>query len=198
MQHRRMALSARRLRNDGERGSVLVELTMIVPFLVLLVVGMLEMGLAWRDSSVVVGSAREGARVAAHLADAPGSDREAIRAIEASLGDLAGDATTITIYRAASADGSVPVNCNNVCNVYDAQTAFSLLDNDAYWECTPSGTALDSEWCPTDRENDIRSFDYIGIRVEVDHDWYAGAFPGDGLTLNSHTVMRLEPDPNGT
>ncbi len=51
-----------RLRGDG--GQAIVEFLIVVPALLLLVVGLLEFGTAWRTSQVVTNTAREGARIA--------------------------------------------------------------------------------------------------------------------------------------
>jgi hypothetical protein len=48
----------------GNRGQALVEAAVVLPLLLLLIVGMIEMSLAWRGYQVVTNAAREGARVA--------------------------------------------------------------------------------------------------------------------------------------
>jgi Flp pilus assembly protein TadG len=53
---------SRRLR--GRRGQALAEMALILPILLLLVFGMIEMSNAWRTFQIVTNSAREGARVA--------------------------------------------------------------------------------------------------------------------------------------
>lgn len=51
-----------RLLDEG--GQAFVEFLLVVPALLLLVVGILEFGVAWRTNQVVTNTAREGARVA--------------------------------------------------------------------------------------------------------------------------------------
>lgn len=53
---------SRRLGN--RRGQALAEMALILPVLLLLVFGMIEMSNAWRTFQIVTNSAREGARVA--------------------------------------------------------------------------------------------------------------------------------------
>jgi len=48
----------------GNKGQALAEAAIVIPLLLLLVVGMIEMSLAWRGYQVVTNAAREGARVA--------------------------------------------------------------------------------------------------------------------------------------
>jgi len=52
----------RRLRE--ERGQAIVEFLITIPALLLLVVGILEFGTAWRTNQVLTNTAREGARIA--------------------------------------------------------------------------------------------------------------------------------------
>jgi len=48
----------------NERGQALVEFALLLPFLMLLVIGVVEMGRAWNVKQVITDAAREGARVA--------------------------------------------------------------------------------------------------------------------------------------
>ena len=59
----------------GDEGQALAEMAIILPVLMLLVFGIIEMSNAWRTFQVVTNSAREGARTAI----LPGSDEPAIR-----------------------------------------------------------------------------------------------------------------------
>jgi Flp pilus assembly protein TadG len=49
---------------SSERGAVAAEFALILPLMVLLIFGMLQMGLAYQRSEVISAAAREGARVA--------------------------------------------------------------------------------------------------------------------------------------
>jgi Flp pilus assembly protein TadG len=52
-------------RASGRRGQSLVEFALVVPLLLLLVVGVIELGRAWNINQVVTFAARQGARTAA-------------------------------------------------------------------------------------------------------------------------------------
>lgn len=67
-----------RLRSDG--GQSTVEFALVLPFVVLLMLGLLQAGLLLRDQLVVSGAAREGAREAAVSADIGRIRRAAERA----------------------------------------------------------------------------------------------------------------------
>ncbi len=71
-----------RLREDG--GQAIVEFLIVVPALLLLVVGLLEFGTAWRTSQVVTNTAREGARIAV-LPPPQGTEANVLAAIEGRL-----------------------------------------------------------------------------------------------------------------
>src|SRR5215470_6450431 len=47
----------------GERGAVIVELALILPFLVILLLGIMDMGMLLREHQLVQNAAREGARL---------------------------------------------------------------------------------------------------------------------------------------
>jgi hypothetical protein len=101
----------RRIRN--RRGQALAEMAIILPVLLLLVFGIIELANAWRTFQVVVNSAREGARVAI----LPTASAAGIRTrVEDYLdqGNLRDDDRVIRIecYRDGALDGS-PTCGNN-------------------------------------------------------------------------------------
>ena len=53
----------RAVEHAGERGAVIVEMAMVLPFLVILLLGILDMGLLLREHELVQNAAREGARL---------------------------------------------------------------------------------------------------------------------------------------
>jgi uncharacterized protein (UPF0333 family) len=55
----------RRLRRRGESGQVLIEFALVVPVLLLMVVGIIDFGLAFNTWNTAQNAAREGARIAA-------------------------------------------------------------------------------------------------------------------------------------
>lgn len=59
------ANSCRRLRDPaGSPGQALAEMAFVLPILLILVFGIIEMSLAWRTSQIVTNATREGARLA--------------------------------------------------------------------------------------------------------------------------------------
>jgi Na+-transporting methylmalonyl-CoA/oxaloacetate decarboxylase gamma subunit len=102
----------------GRRGQALAEMAIVLPVLLLLVFGIIEMSNAWRSFQVVTNSAREGARVAiltptrtvadiedrieAHLAGGGLVPARANISVECydTAGALAGSTCTVSGYEA--------------------------------------------------------------------------------------------------
>jgi Flp pilus assembly protein TadG len=60
---------ARGARHYGDAGQSTVEFALVLPFVMLILLGLLQAGVMLRDQLVIVGAAREGAREAAVSAD---------------------------------------------------------------------------------------------------------------------------------
>ncbi len=189
-------LLRRRTGQRSERGAVLVELTMVVPILILITLGMLETGLAWRDHVTVTQAARQGARVASHLADDPQADQEALKSIMAVLAPESGRLDFVVIYE-ANGSGDVPdANCltgsvAGVCNWYGPTEIADINVTDAVWQSLDH----DADWDPSTRIDSLTNPDHLGIHVQFNRPWITRIFPGDGLKITGKTVMRLEPEP---
>ena len=182
-----------------ERGSVLVELTMVVPLLVFLVLGMMEMGGAWRDKQTVTQASRQGARVASHFGDDDDADRQGlIAALSVLTPDQRAELNFVVIYK-ANPDGSMPAGCmtasvNGSCNRYTAaQLTDAKLATTATWIANPK---LDNPYRPNTRNVSLTGAgpDHLGVYLSVNRDWVTGFFPGNGTTLTARTVMQLEPE----
>lgn len=188
----------RRRKEADERGAVLVELAIILPFMLLMVLGMVEAGMAWRDTISVTSAARQGARVTSHLGQDLNADREGLYAVQAVLGDLADDIELVIIYN-ANGDGTVPSQCMDEsrstgsvhCNRYTTAMLDDLSD-DNKWGCQAG--SYDRTWCPDDRDDKAETADHIGVYVQFRHGYTTGVFPGDDVLIGRHTVMRIEPE----
>ncbi len=187
----------RRADRDQEAGAVLVEMVIVLPFLLLMVLGMLEMGLAWRDSATVNQASRQGARVASNLGDNADADLEALLSVMSILQGEDGTVEYVVIYD-ASGSGRVPVACESAsvpgsCNHYTAAELANLVTspptNTNLFQC--GGPSVD--WCPSARSTQLASIDHIGVYVKVNRSWVTNIFPGDGIDLSGYTVMQLEP-----
>jgi Flp pilus assembly protein TadG len=195
---------ARAARARGERGAALTEFALMLPILIMLAIGILEFGLGWRDSMTVSNTLRAGARVGSNAGNDRLADFNTIEAVESAIKAIPNtQILRLIIYKSTTANGSVPANClsvtapggvNGSCNVYSAAQISSLTAAD-FTGTTCSGSAPDRYWCPTDRISQQASgADYLGVYLEVDHDYVTKLFPGGGITITDNAVMRLEPD----
>lgn len=179
---------------ETERGAALVEFSVVALLLMTLILGTIELSLAWTDTLVLDQATRSAARVGARMTDDPESDREALRALVSNLeGEDLAQVEFVVIYE-AGATGEVPPGCLTAaganCNRYDA-AALAELDNDARWGC--GGGSLDGNWCPSGRDPQITSPVNLGVYIESRRAWITSALPGGGIDLSSETVMRLDP-----
>lgn len=184
----------------GERGAVLVELSLVATLLVTLVLGVLEVGAAWSDHQSVTSAARSGARVVSQVGLDAAADRQALLAIEASLGDQAGLVHRVVVFE-AGADGSMPAPCVNAtggysggadCNVYDSGS-FANLATAGWWGSGGSCGTADDNWCATTRNSAQTTATFVGVLVEVERPYLTGLFGGGTHTISETTVMRIEP-----
>ncbi|MEM7276310.1 MAG: TadE/TadG family type IV pilus assembly protein [Actinomycetota bacterium] len=184
---------SRRGERRRERGAALVEMAIVAGPLLVIMLGIIEVGLLWRESLVLHEATRSGARVAASMVDEPASDREALRALVSYLDadDLA-EIEYVVIYR-HDGTGTLPAGCEASsqanCNHYPA-AALGDLDDDSRWECV--GAAYDGAWCPTTRAAELHSPIDIGIRIVSNEPPLTGFFPAT-VDVTAETVMRLNP-----
>ncbi|MCP3991784.1 MAG: hypothetical protein GY724_22115 [Actinomycetia bacterium] len=186
---------------QSQRGAIIVELAFVAPVLVVLLLGLFEIGGIWSDHQTVTHTSRSGARVGSQLGDAGETDLEVLLAIEASLGPLADDVSRIVIYE-ADANGDMPAPCvgaaagysgGSNCNIYDAVTMANLATAGWWGSGTSCGTA-DNNWCaPTERDTSQTSATFLGVQVEIEHTYLTKFFGGGTKTISDSTVMRLEP-----
>lgn len=186
-------------RTAKQRGAVLVELAIVVPFLLVLALGLIEIGLRAEKSQTIVAATRAGARVVSSAGDTRLADFDALQSISGALADVdAADVQRIIIYRADNTDGTMPTGCDaspqaGVCNHY-SPADFALTPGDFTTSGTScGGSAPDFLWCPLGRETDPSSDpDWIGVEIWVNHQSIAPLFVGDTV-IRDRTIMRLEP-----
>jgi len=181
-----------RLRSLRERGATLVEASLVFPILILIVMGTLEIGLAFKDYLTVSYISREGARLGALAGDDPDADCTILRGIGglATQGDLT-RIDEIQIYKADPGTGAQgltniatynPGKDPEICNVPS-----TALDG---WTINPVN------WSPTSRQTTVGTdeLDIIGVRVLLTREWVTGFPPFRGTAqIDEATLTRLEP-----
>jgi Flp pilus assembly protein TadG len=106
-----------RLLRADQRGSVIVELALMLPLMAIFVLGASDIGIIVREHQMLQNAAREGARFSAlpanQIGTSPGATPEAIR--DKVINYLAQEKITIA-SSACTADGTVPKqwNCGSI------------------------------------------------------------------------------------
>ncbi|MDH3704888.1 MAG: pilus assembly protein [Acidimicrobiia bacterium] len=181
----------------------MVEFAIVTPLVALFVFGLIELGMAWRDTLTVNTAARSGARIASNLGNERLSDWETISAVQAALADIDGtDIQAVIIYDAAATDGQIPTECltsggNSVagkCNYYSPAQLQTLVEADF----TTAGSSCDTSspdhyWCPLDRSTTQGTLDHVGVYIRVEYDSQTDILPWQSLTIDDSAVMRIEP-----
>lgn len=176
-----------------DNGATMVEMAVAFPLIVLMIVGLIELGMAFRDFLTVSAASREGARIAA-LA---GTDSQADCAVLQGIADLVSQRDIaridrIDIYKAAEGTGAQgitnqvvanPPNDPNVCTQPHGATDGWTINPVAY---PPSG-----------RQTTVgtTNLDIVGVRVILTRNWITGFPPFSGsFTIDESTITRVEPE----
>lgn len=209
----RHALARLRSRDDQdrERGAAIVEFAIVIPFLMIMVLGMVEIGTAWKANQQVVQAARSGARTVTQLGPTDIADQQALLAVTATFEDQADRILQVVIFD-APANGQVPPGCldgiaapSDPCNIYDANDLL-FVNSPTYFDagydplnpatltdgCGAAGASRN--WCPSSRSSTQATATFVGVYVEFEQNYFTGFFGVDTYTITETTVMRIEPD----
>lgn len=185
---------------DSENGATLVEAAVILPVLILVVVGIIEFGLAFKDYLTVSYLSREGARIGALAGDATDADC----AIVTGLGGLITEndlerVTRIEIYQADPNTGAQGSDYNIATYVPGKDPTVCTVPTDPVndgWSFSQAGAG----WDPTTRDVSVGSsggatLDILGVRVILERSWVTGFGPFSGtMDVDESTVTRMEPE----
>ena len=177
---------------DGEKGTTLIEFSLIFAFLMMIALGAYEYGMAFRDWLSVTVATREGGRVAASAANNGDADCVILEAATGALQSFqTGQVEFVHIYK-SDVSGSYPVS-NSYTRIYWPSTPADL-DLIACQGSTWVAVNLGSNWDPEDRVNDTGTADWIGVRVEFRHTWQTNFLWWNGtVDWDDDAVFRMEP-----
>lgn len=201
-----MTVSHRRARGDG--GATLVEFALVLPFLLLLGLGTVEMGMGWVANDRLETAAAQAARMAAISGSKVEADRDIIVTLQASLSaEALANLDRVVVFKSTASDSSVPNGCilaagdpsqtgNSACNTYTGQTVRSASST-SMTGFGGGGTANDRYWAPSIRKDTLAGPpDYVGVWVRTTHRSMTGSFFGD-QTLVKVSIFRIQPDVQG-
>jgi hypothetical protein len=191
--------------SERSAGVALVEAAFISPLFFMLVLGIMELGLAMNDNLALGNTVRAGSRVASASGADLLADYGIIQAVKRESSALPrGQIQRIIVYRATEFGASPSLDCRNglsngntasggfPCNVYDT-TDFGLSKDK--WGCKTNGP--DATWCPNRRKVTLSGTgpEYIGVWMQIKHPWLTRMF-GSEVILTDKSVIRLEPRMN--
>lgn len=211
-------ISRLRARARTNRGVVIVEAAFVTPVFFILVLGVIEIGLAMNDNLALASSVRAGSRVAS----ASGNDVKAdvytlLRISKESSALDRSNIERIVVYKPASFGEGPTEACKSgasqtgVCNVYTTanldQAEIQVKEETAalaanrtpdaakiFFNCPTLTSSPDRAWCPTTRKvTQVGTGpDYVGVWMRIRHPWVTRMF-GTAKTLTDESVIRLEP-----
>lgn len=199
-------------RLDGDAGVALIEAVFILPVLIMLLLGSLDVAFAYRDQMTLVNAAADGAKFGAIVGNGATPDGEngdfiTIKEIRATLGALEPqEVERIVIFKANNAAWGTPMQQYNNkckaktssgggCNIYQPFTAFLKVEEGKadYFECTATGDPS-CGWNPATRRDGPTSNDieYIGVYIKYRHKNFS-PYLGTSRAIEVAKIVRLEP-----
>ena len=176
-------------RARDERGATLVEAAIILPVVVLIVFGIIEFGLAFKDSLTVSSATRAGARTASAEPRQPTFNSDTAKAVARAVSALpSGSVEQLWIYKAnvdgdpVDGGGSAYTSCNT-CAVF----TWDVATDQFIRQPGPDWNPMTQNACVGDSGHDA-----VGVYLKVNHDFVTGFF-GQQIVLKDHSVMNLEP-----
>ena len=180
--------------NSTERGTAMVEAAIILPVLMMIVLGIIEFGLQFKDANSVTSATRVGARTASAEPRVSTFAQDAADATEPSLTALPRTSPQeLWVYRAGP-NGLPCTTATGTCTESNfsgsctACVAYTWNSGTGQWtQASSSWTWSDQNACAGDP-----GMDAVGVYLKALHNTVSGLF-GSTITLTAHTVMKLEP-----
>ncbi|MGH8915804.1 MAG: TadE/TadG family type IV pilus assembly protein [Acidimicrobiia bacterium] len=182
------------MRRDRDRGTSLVEVGLVLPVLILIAIGLSEIGFLVVDYLTVTNAAREGARTGAAAADFDQGGIDAddliLEAVEEAACNLRfGDLEIVRTFKADSAGAPIV----GLMNEYSPKGALN---------CDSPLNALTCDngcpWPASGRDRVPPTLDVLGVEVVFSHNSVTGLFPFPTVDWDETAVMQIEPDTRGT
>jgi Flp pilus assembly protein TadG len=191
----------RRRARHADEGVTLLETAFVVPFLVLIVLGIWEFSNGWQANLNVQASVRAATRTGSSLGNDRAADYSILQTVKAGLTKFStSDIQRVVVYKASASNGAIPTACVNgassaadSCNVYTGAQVNTLTLASFTGTTSCGAGSPDASWCPTSRNVSQATPDYLGVYIRVLSRYQTGFFPGSGITIEKTMVMRLEP-----
>lgn len=171
----------------AETGATLIEFSIILPLLLLLTVGIAEIGAAFKDLHAVSAAAREGSRLAAFLGDEADADCQIVQQVANLLATDLDRLTSIQIYQADQTSGDpVPGRVNTWMLTGDPTDCVLGWTSIESWPASSRNVVFDPGGTP---------LDIVGVRIQLTREWITGLPPFTGsYVVDESNIIRLEPE----
>ncbi len=174
---------------DRTAGQAIVEFVLILPMFLIILMGMLEFGIAFDHRNAMVYAVREGARVGASLGNGgsqpSGVDPAILAAVQRGLTDpiLIENISSIEIYQADTSGRPI----SGKINKYDRD---GVLIGSAGWPVTSRVPGLTGDSIGVRVVYDFRPQTPLGTLLGL---FVSGNPPYSTIQMTDYTVMKLEP-----
>jgi hypothetical protein len=175
--------SSKQLRRD--RGATLVEAAVVFPLLFLVLLALVEFGMAFKDSLSIGHGAREAARAGATFGNDPYANILVLREIEDVMDPVGiADGLRVRIYDAEA---------GGLSDEYVFQDGYAFGCD---WFPCPDPDAgsfyAPPNWLPTTRDVEIPDTDLLGVRVTFTHRWLTKLF-ATSSDFTKEVEFQIEP-----
>jgi Flp pilus assembly protein TadG len=184
---------ARARRARGEKGAVAIEAAILTPLLLLLVFGIIEFGMLFKDWLAVTSSVRAGTRMASAEPRVSTFAQDAADQVakEAAALDM-GNVLDLWIYKAQNTGTNAGYPVGGDSNFTTCTTCVKFHWNPA----TKKFVAYSNTWAYTAQNacQGDAAHDSVGVYLKINHPGVTGLIFGN-MTIKEHSVMSLEPIP---
>ncbi|MGA8211632.1 MAG: TadE family protein [Nocardioidaceae bacterium] len=207
-----MLHAGRRRRRLGERGAVAVEAALVTPFLVMLVLGIIEFTFVLRDYVAVTSATRSGARISSANAGAGPQFCDSGESGTACSNTNAPQLAKLGVNAIATQGVALNRDLVNYVMVYKANASgfpgsLTAWGANPQTDCSSAGNGcvvyqwqkaadkfkyLSGSWTSSTINACASQSDSVGVYVSAQHPFISGLF-GATLTVTDRTVMRFEP-----
>jgi hypothetical protein len=194
------------------RAGATLEAAIIIPFLLVLLLGIIEFGMFLPRSLRLQAVAQQAALTLSKERDGPDADQIALRAIAGMARDAGVGVDRVIVYRVpAAGTGQVPAACLSAswtsstsvdttaasCNIYVGSEVMNLTPAaEPDPDLQPVAVALRTSanwWVPAERA--VVANDRIGVVIQFRMPAVTGLF-GGSYTLTERALFRFVPDPD--
>jgi Flp pilus assembly protein TadG len=184
----------RRRRGDrSERGAVAVEMAIVTPLLVLLIFGIIEFGLFFRESLTIASAVTSAARTGATMGTRAEADLAILQALEAGLYDQVDTSVIISveIFEANPVTG-------DRTGFYDRYEYVPTNVTCKWFPCPdPDVDGAVGSWTPDVRDTTLKpgggGLDVLGIELTYHHSTITKMIPVIDGDFTERALVRLEP-----